>query len=103
VVEAAKSVLAESEEVWGTTDALVDANLLAALRAAVAADTQENAIRTAHQIDVGEYVSASALDVPALLEEVRRFKRAFYQELRDNMRDAATPLFAELEKRKEVP
>jgi len=37
VVEAAKAVLELSEEMWGTTDALVDAGLLESLRSAVKA------------------------------------------------------------------
>jgi len=66
-----------------------------------AIEARANAIRTAHQIDVGEYVNASARDVPALVAEIRRIKREMHQEALDDMRQLATPLFAELEKRKE--
>jgi hypothetical protein len=39
-----------------------------------AIEGRANAIRTAHQIEVGECVSASARDIPALVAEVRRLR-----------------------------
>lgn len=39
-----------------------------------AIEARANAIRTAHQIEVGQCVAASANDVPALVAEVRRLQ-----------------------------
>ncbi len=52
-----------------------------------AIEGRANAIRTAHQIEVGEYVSASARDIPALVAEVRRLRALVESAYREGFYD----------------